>query len=104
MRNLLFALLLFIVASCSVTTEGNLSCYRKVCTGDTYIYARTPHYSGVPRSRTVRVIKVTNNYIIIKDDGDGREHKVPPGHLRRHSQDVKVHHPRGNQGRGRGNN
>jgi len=94
MRKLLLLLVLFIVTSCAVTTGAGVTCYRRVCTGDAYIYAHTPRQG----SRDVHVIKVTNTYIIIKDDKDGKEYRVPPGQLKKRGYPVKTHYPNRGQG------
>jgi len=103
MKTLIAMIVLFVIASCSVTTTADVPCWRnRICAGDTYIYQRAPRDGGGYYSTNIQIIQVRNNYVLIRHN-NGREHWVRPAHVERYSTPIKVKKvPGNNRGRGRG--
>ena len=97
MKKLLFLLVFFIVASCAIKNETNVSCWQsKVCVNDIYVYNQTPNHQGGVYVTNVQVINFKGNKVLIRTR-EGHEHWVKVKDFDKHAKPVHTRMVRGNK-------
>lgn len=99
MKTLAFLLLALIITSCSITTETtDVHCWKhRICTGDTYMYHRTPAPHNTYVNAQVTVIEIKSNRAKIKKQDNGDVYWVDIRDLQDNSTPEKIlyHHGKG---------